>query len=212
MDKIILIGAGGHAKSVAEVINYAAEPFMIEGIIDKVKSKDPYWKTIDYLGSDDDITDLEGRNVHIGVGMIKNLKLRESIYKAYKQKNANFPVIISKHAFVSTSVNINEGSVVMHQGFVNTGAQIGVNCILNTKSTIEHDVILGDHCHTGPGSTINADCKIGNNVFISSNATINRGITIGDNCIIGAGSVVTKDIEDNSLVFGVPAKFQRKIK
>ena len=210
MDKIILIGAGGHAKSVAEVINYASSPYIIDGLIDLTAPDDKYWDNIDYLGNDETVTDISGENAHVSVGMIKDLKIRERIYTSYKQKGVVFPVIQSKYAFVSTDSEIGEGSIIMHQAFVNVGASIGVNCIFNTKSTVEHDVKIGNHCHTGPGSTINADCTIGNNVFISSNATINRGVKIGDNCIIGAGSVITKDVEPNSMVYGVPGKIQSK--
>lgn len=211
MDKIILIGAGGHAKSVAEVIKYASSSYIIDGLIDLEAPKDKCWDNIDYLGSDETAPDIAGKNVHVSVGMIKDLKIREKIYQFYKVKGAEFPVICSQHAFVSTDAEIGEGSIIMHQAFVNAGASIGVNCIFNTKSTVEHDVKIGDHCHAGPGATINADCTIGNNVFISSNVTITRGVKIGKNCIIGAGSVIIKDVEDNSVVFGVPGKFQRKI-
>jgi sugar O-acyltransferase (sialic acid O-acetyltransferase NeuD family) len=211
MDKIILIGAGGHAKSVAEVINYASSSYIIDGLIDLQAPKDKYWDNIDYLGSDETAPDIARQKVHVSVGMIKNLTIREKIYNFYKLKGAEFPVIRSKYAFVSTNTEIGEGTIIMHQGFVNAGASLGINCIFNTKSTVEHDVKIGDHCHAGPGAIINADCTIGNNVFISSNATINRGVKIGNNCIIGAGSVIIKDVEDNSMVFGVPGKFQRKI-
>jgi sugar O-acyltransferase (sialic acid O-acetyltransferase NeuD family) len=210
MDKIILIGVGGHAKSVAEVISHASAPLKIDGLIDLQTPKDKYWDHIDYLGSDETAPDIAGKNVHVSVGMIKNLKIREKIYQFYKLKGAKFPVIISKLAFVSTSADLGEGTIIMHQAFVNADASIGVNCTLNTKSTIEHDVKMGNHCHAGPGATINADCTIGNNVFISSNATINRGVKIGNNCIIGAGSVITKDVENNCVVFGVPGKIQSK--
>lgn len=212
MDKIILIGAGGHAKSVTEVLTNADKTFSIEGLIDPQVPKDKFWSDVNYLGNDETVDNLKGKNAHVSVGMIKNLTIRERIFSNYRSLGVEFPVIKSKFAYISSSSIIGKGTIIMHQAFVNVGVSIGENCILNTKTTVEHDVVIGNHCHAGPGATINADCKIGNNVFISSNATINRGVTIGNHCIIGAGSVITKDVKDNSVVFGVPGKIQSKTK
>lgn len=206
MNKLILVGAGGHAKSVIEIIDNAYDEFEIVGYVDGKEKADQYWSTFDYLGNDDDHKITNEAGYHISVGMIKNLTIRQRLFESFKLKGASFPVIDSKHAIISKHASISEGSIIMHHVIVNSGAKIGVNCILNNKCLIEHDAIVGNHCHISTGAIVNADCLIGNNVFIGSNVTVNRGIKIGDNVIIGSGSVVTRDIASNNSVMGVPAK------
>lgn len=206
--KIILIGAGGHAKSVIDVIENTIQQYEIIGYTDLQKNKDIFWEAFNYLGKDNEHEFVKDANYHIGVGMIKNLQIREQLFLYYKSKSANFPIINSNYAIASKRAIIGEGCIVMHHVIVNTGARIGVNCILNNKCLIEHDTVVGNHCHISTGAIINADCIIGNNVFIGSNVTVNRGIKIGDNVIIGSGSVVTRDIPPNNYAMGVPAKIK----
>lgn len=206
-ENLILIGAGGHAKAVAEIVE-ANSDFCIKGYVDVSPKREAFWQKFDYLGIDSECIGLVNSSTVflITVGMIRNLTIRETLFERFKSYGAKFVSMSAFSAYVSPSAAVGEGTVVMHQSLVNAGAQIGVNCILNTKSLIEHDVVIGNHCHISTAAVINADCNIGNRIFISSNATINRGITIGDNVIVGTGAVVTKDIPNNCIVWGVPAK------
>lgn len=204
--KIILVGAGGHAKSVVEVLRNSQDAFTITGYLDNDKKDDPYWNRFSYLGSDQNHQIQNDHVYHISVGMIKNVAIRQQLFEYLCSKGAAFPQIRSKHAIVSKDANCSNGSIIMHHAIINAGAEIGQNSIINTKALIEHDTVIGNHCHISTGAIVNADCKIGNNVFISSNVCINRGVTIGNNSIIGSGAVVTKNIGPNSTVYGVPAK------
>lgn len=209
-EKIILVGGGGHCKSVIDVIE-AEGKFEIAGIVD---IKEKVGQTIlgyKIIGDDNDLKTItkEYNNFHISLGFIKSNALRLKIYNELKALSINFPVIISPTATVSKHSIVNEGTIVMHQAVVNAGAIIGVNCIINTAAVIEHDSGIGNQCHISTASIVNADCKIGENCFISSKVCVNRGLEIGNNVIVGSGSVVTKNIESNSLAYGVPA-VQRK--
>lgn len=211
MDKLILIGAGGHAKSVVEVAENATQHYEIIGYTETQKKEVVFWEIFNYLGNDDDHQIIKDAYYHVSVGMIKNLEIREQLFRYYKRtRGATFPVINSKYAITSRQANIGEGSIVMHHVIVNTGATIGVNCILNNKCLIEHDTVVGNHCHISTGAIVNADCTIGNNVFVGSNVTVNRGVKIGDNVVIASGSVVTRDIASNNYAMGVPAKIKLK--
>lgn len=204
--KLILIGAGGHAKSAIEVIE-ENQSYLIVGYTDFEKKESPFWNRFKYLGKDHACIEFLDKDTFllIAVGMIRNLELRASIFNTFLAKGIPFASISAHTAYVSKQASLGQGTIVMHQAFVNAGVKIGKNCIVNTKALIEHDSIIGNHTHISTAACINADCEIGSNVFVSSNVTINRGIKVGNNCIIGSGSVVTKDIPSNCTAFGVPA-------
>lgn len=205
--KLILVGGGGHCKSCIDVIEQEGK-YEFVGILDLPEKKGE--KIFDYeiIGSDSDYKKYhhQGCEFLITVGQIKTATVRKKIYKKLNELNAKFAVVISPRAYVSKHAAIERGTIVMHNAFVNAGAKIGANCILNSGCNIEHDVVVGDYSHISTGAFINGDCKIGNEVFIGSNATISSQVNVGDSVIIGAGSVVVKNIEDNKVVAGVPAK------
>lgn len=211
-ENIILIGGGGHCKSVIEVIESTGN-FEIKGILDIAEKTGQEILGYHIIGTDEDIAKYAKLNYsfHITIGHIKNNKVRSDIYQRIKATNGKLPVIIASTAFVSAFASINEGSVIMHKVFVNANASIGSNCIINTGSAIEHDTVIEDHCHVSTHAVINGECVIGENTFIGSNSTIIQGIKIAENVIIGAGSVVIKNTEPGFLYAGNPAKLLKRI-
>lgn len=204
MKPIILLGGGGHCKSVIEVAESAG--YNILGVLDKPEAVGK--QVLDYkvIGTDDDVTQyVEKAEFVITVGFIKNPAIRIKLYNKIKEAGGKFATIIASTAHVSKYATLGEGTVVMHNAFVNAGAQIGNNVIINTFSNIEHDAIVGGQCHISTGVMINGDCKIGQNVFVGSQSVLANGITVGDDIIIGAGSVVRKSISQKGIYAGNPA-------
>ena len=191
MRKIILIGAGGHARSCVDVIE-TEKKFKIIGFVDKnVKKLFGYKK----IGSDNDLRKLIKitKYAHIGVGQIKDNNIRENIFLNLKKIGFKFPTIISPRAHVSKNSKIHEGTIIMHDVLVNAGSEIGKNCIINSKSLIEHDTSIGDHSHIATSAVVNGNCKIGNNSFIGSCSTLKQGIIVKKNSFIKAKSFVYKN-------------------
>lgn len=210
MKPLILIGGGGHCKSVIEAAESAG--FEIKGILDMPsevgKEVLPGHKVI---GTDDDISQyVDGCRFVITVGFIKNPALRIKLYNKVREAGGRLATIIASTAHVSKYATLGEGTVVMHQAFVNAGARIGDNVILNTFSNIEHDVVVGDNCHISTGTMVNGDCIIGENVFIGSNSVVANALNICNDCIIGAGSVVVKDLRKSGTYLGNPARLIQK--
>jgi sugar O-acyltransferase (sialic acid O-acetyltransferase NeuD family) len=191
-EKIVLIGGGGHCRSVIDVIEQENR-FEIIGVIDDDLEKQGK-KILNYkiIGTTENLEDIFKicKNAMVTIGQIKSSKIRVEKYNLLKKIGFNLPVIISPFAYVSKHSKIEEGTIIMHNVLVNANAKIGKNCIINTKSLIEHDAIIGDNCHISTGAIINGGVKVGNNTFIGSNATIKQYIEISENSFIKAGSIV----------------------
>lgn len=200
--KIVIIGAGGHAKSCLDVINSNDKIYKIAGLVDSNKS---IKKISNYkiLGAEKDLRKIFKKYKYaiVGFGQIKSYKLRENSFKNLKKIGFKLPSIISNFAYFSNKSKIGEGSIVMHGVVVNAFSSIGVNCILNSNSTIEHDVKIGNNCHVAAGAVINGGVTVGNGTFIGSGSVIKEGIKIGKDCIISANIFVKKEVKDKEVRF-----------
>ena len=209
---LILIGGGGHCKSVIEVAESAG--YEIKGILDM---PDEVGKEVlpghKIIGIDDDIPQyVEKCDFVITVGFIKNPALRIKLYNKVKTAGGRLATIIASTAHVSKYAELGEGTVIMHHAFVNAGAKIGDNCIINTFVNIEHDAEVGNQCHISTGTMVNGECKIGENCFIGSQSVCANCIEIASDIIVGAGSVVRKSIRVKGIYAGNPAILKIKAK
>lgn len=204
MKPLILIGGGGHCKSVIEVAESAG--YSILGILDMPEKIAKDVLSTKVIGTDDDIPYYADKaEFVITVGFIKDPSTRIRLYERVKNSGGKLASIIASTAYVSKYAKLGEGTVVMHHAFVNGGAQVGNNVILNTFSNVEHDVMIGDHCHISTGTMVNGDCKVGCRCFIGSQSVLSNGITIGDDIIVGAGSLVRKSLPVKGIYSGNPA-------
>ena len=198
MKTLILIGGGGHCKSVIEAAESAG--YSILGVLDMPEEVGKEILSTKVIGTDDNIPSyVDKAEFVITVGFIKNPAIRIRLYNKVKEVGGKLATIIASTAHVSKYATIGEGTVVMHHAFVNAGAKVGNNVILNTFTNIEHDAIIGDQCHISTGTMVNGDCKIGANCFIGSQSVLANGITISDDIIVGAGNkyVFRKDKSHN---------------
>lgn len=211
MQNLILVGGGGHCKSVIDVAESAG--YNILGILDMPEEVGKTVLGYKVVGTDDDIPQYVGKaDFVITVGFIKNPTIRIRIFDRIKSAGGRLATIVASTARVSKYAEVGEGTVVMHHAFVNAGAKIGRNCIINTFSNIEHDVHVGDQCHISTGTMVNGDCKIGERVFLGSQSVLANGISVGDDIIVGAGALVRKSITTKGIYSGNPAILKIKSK
>ena len=201
MNEIILIGAGGHARSCIDVIELSGL-FKIAGLVEKDEEIKDDNLGYPVIGTDNDLPELRQQynNALITIGQIKSPEIRIKLYQVLKKLDFKLPTIISPQAYVSKHTQIGEGSIIMHGATVNANAKIGINCIINSKSLIEHDAVIGDHCHIAPGAIINGEVSVGNKTFVGSGAVTKQCISIGNNCIIGAGVILKSDVDSNQVI------------
>jgi len=203
--KLILIGAGGHAKSCIDVIELTEE-FEIAGLLDMPARKGTKLLGYEVIGTDADVPSFvqQGYWFLVTVGQIKNAAIRVSAFNDLRAAGAQIATVISPLAHVSKHAVVEAGTIVMHGAKVNAGAHVGENCIINTNANIEHDTVIGDHIHISTQAVLNGDCKIGDRVFIGSGAIVQQGVEIISGTIIGAGTLVHKNILNQGTYVGIP--------
>ena len=191
MNKIILIGGGGHCKSAIDVIEQEAR-FKIAGIIDKPELLGSKILGYPVIGSDSDLESLAKKyqNALVTVGHIKSALVRIKLYNLAIKAGFTLPSIVSPNAYISKHSKIGNGNIIMGNVIVNANTSIGDNCIINSKALIEHDCLISSHCHISTNAIINGGVKIGSKCFIGSNVTTKNNIIIKENSFIKAGSLV----------------------
>lgn len=208
---LILVGGGGHCKSVLEAAESAG--YQILGVLDMPENVGKEVLSTIVSGTDDDIPAyVDKAEFVITVGFIKNPSIRIKLYNKIKEAGGKLATVVASTAYVSKYAEVGEGTVVLHQAFVNAGAKVGKNVILNTATNIEHDAVIGDHCHISTGTMVNGECVVGERCFIGSQSVLANCITVGDDIIVSAGSFVRKSISEKGIYAGNPAILKIKSK
>jgi sugar O-acyltransferase (sialic acid O-acetyltransferase NeuD family) len=203
MSKLLILGAGGHGKVVAEIALMMKQ-----------------WDQIVFLDDDGSLKEAIGIPV---IGKIREYELFKDDYKyafvaignnhfrielINKLIDAGFkiPILIHPSSIISTTVKLDLGTAIMGGTVINTSVEVGKGCIVNTSSSIDHDCSIKEGVHISPGVNIGGTVEIGKMAWIGIGSNIINNINIGRNAIVGAGSVVIKDLPDNCTAVGIPAK------
>ncbi len=191
MKSLILIGAGGHARSLIEIIEGSKE-WEVFGLVGKEDEIGGNIFGYPIIGSDKDLPGIrkECNNAIISIGKIGKCNKRLKIEELVKKMNFNFPSIQSNYSIVSSNSLIGNGTTIGHGAIINTGSKIGNHCIINTKALIEHDCIIHNHVHISTGVIINGGCEIGLGSFVGSGSIIREGVKIPSNTVISAGKAI----------------------
>ena len=196
MKEIILFGAGGHAKVVADLVkcnNKEVKGFLC--------NDETVVEGLHFLGNDCAAeSEYANQQFIICVG---NNQIRKKIALTHRQ--LSFVTVVHPSAVVAEDAVIGKGTVVMAGAIINPGAVIGEHCIINSGSIIEHVCWVGDYVHVSPRATLGGTVKVGDSVHIGIGATVKNNITICKDVVIGAGAVVVKDICEEGTYVGIPA-------
>lgn len=207
-EKVIVLGASGHAKVIIDIFEQG-NAYEILGLIDDALPVGSQVGRYNILGCTADLPELHKTlpsfKVFIAIG---NNWIRYKVWQKIldlspKTKYAN---AIHPSALIAKGVQLKTGIAIMAGAIVNSNAIVKRFAIINTKSSLDHDSELGDFSSLAPNVTTGGNVTIGRLSAISLSSTIKHGITIGSYCVIGAGALVLKDVPDNSITYGVPAK------
>ena len=208
MDKIVLIGGGGHAVSVLDTL-LSTKTYEIVGITDSTVNASETLLGIPYLGSDGILPELFNSGVKaafIVVGSIGNTILRVNLYEMVRKIGFTVPVIQDPAAIVGRGCHISEGTFIGKGAVINALSEIGKMAIINSKALIEHECKIGAYCHIAPGCILGGNVHIGDNTHIGIGVTVMQGIKVGHHSMVGAGSVVLKDIAAHKKAYGNPCR------
>jgi sugar O-acyltransferase (sialic acid O-acetyltransferase NeuD family) len=202
---LILVGGGGHCKSVIDVAESAG--YTILGVLDRPEEVGKKVLGYEVIGTDDDMDKfVDIAEFVVTVGQIKSPDLRIKLHKLIEQVGGELATVVSSTAHVSKYAQLGAGTVVMHQAVVNAGAKIGKGCIINTFANIEHDVVIDDYCHISTGAMVNGGASVGLGTFVGSQSVINQCAVVCERTIIASGSVVNKNIKESGIYAGNPIK------
>ena len=196
---LLVLGAGGHAAACIDVIEQHGG-YNIVGLVGAAAEVGKRHLGYEVLGTEEQLPALFERcpRALIGVGQIKTPDVRIRLFELLQRLQFSLPSIVSPRAHVSRHASLGAGSIVMHGAVVNAGARVGANCIVNSLALVEHDVVVGDHCHVATGAIINGGASLGAGTFLGSRSTIRQQLQIGARCVIGMGQAVLTDCPDNS--------------
>ncbi|SDC72844.1 MULTISPECIES: acetyltransferase [unclassified Candidatus Frackibacter] len=210
--KVVLIGAGGHAKVVIDLLK-SNNNIKIIGMIDKNKNRlGEKILDIPIIASDKELiqTKKKVNNTLIAVGGTGDNRLRVKLYNKVKELGYNFINAIHPNSIIGEEVDLGNANTIMAGVILNSGVKLGTNNIINTGAILEHDVEIGNHVHIAPGVKLSGGVKISDYSHLGTGVTVIQGINIGGNSLIGAGSVIIDDVPDNSLVVGNPGRIIKK--
>ena len=207
IDKILIIGCGGHCRFMISVIRSIG--LSIEGIIDTNNEFDASETImgINVIGSVDNLESFYKKgfkNVSIALG---DNELRKIMYKDIKKYGFNLPNIIHPSAKIDISSNLDEGNIIGPNVVLGAETSIGSNNILNSSSVIEHQCKIGNHCHVSLASVLCGNVTLGDEVFVGANSTVIENLNVANRTKIGASTTVISDInEEGVLALGSPHK------
>lgn len=206
--KVVIIGAGGHAKVIADIIEKSGD--QIIGFLD-----DKLEKGTKVVGNYKVIGNLNNRlplsiansDYEFIIAIGNNYKRRQ----ISNTPNLKFYTAIHPSVQIGLDVEIKEGTTIMANASINSSAKIGRHCIVNTGAIVEHDNIIEDFVHISPNASLGGTVKIGENTHVGIGSVIKNNITICGDCTIGAGAVVIKDITEEGTYVGVPVRKMEEV-
>jgi UDP-perosamine 4-acetyltransferase len=203
---ILLIGAGGHAKSLLSLVKLLKLELI--AVCDPALESGECWNGIPVVEEDGLFDYVKKQDIGLinGIGYLGIGSKRSEIFNKYKQSGYSFPILIHPHAFVATESMLGRGAQIMAGAVIQPSCIIGDNTIINTGSSVDHDCSVGKNVHIAPGSTICGDVIIGDDCFLGAGCIVSNGITVPPRSIIGAGAVVMQNYEMACTLAGIPAK------
>lgn len=210
MSKLLILGAGGHGKVVAECALSLGSYTDIAFLDDEKVIGELILRCCPVVGTFNDAANFtpEFSEAFVALG---NNRSRVELIKYLKTIGYKIPSLIHSAAYVSKFALIESGTVIMAGAVVNADAHIGVGGIINTGASVDHDCVLGMGVHLSPGARLGGTVTVGDYTWICMGASVVNNVCVGDGAVVAAGAAVIRDVGDGALVAGVPARERKHI-
>jgi sugar O-acyltransferase (sialic acid O-acetyltransferase NeuD family) len=200
---ILIYGAGGHAKSVMEMVQ-AIGAHQIAGILDDNPAfKGKFVLGIPVFGGRELLPLLREKGLSLaanGVGGILNIAVRVRLFEMLAQAGFDFPPLAHPRATVEPSATLGEGVQVFANAYVGSSTILHPRCMVNTGAIVSHDCEIGEYSHIAPGAMLAGHVHVGGRSLVGMGVTTAIGIKIGDGVRIGNGAVVYADVPDKTIL------------
>jgi sugar O-acyltransferase (sialic acid O-acetyltransferase NeuD family) len=208
---IIVWGASSFAPKIADIIRLTGK-YRIVGFLDDRENvqKGSSFCGAEILGGCEVLQSLFDNGVSELAFGFGNCHAKIELAQKVRELGFNLPAIVHVDATVADSARLGDGTIVGAGAVIEPNSVVGDCVLVNTRAIVAHDVVIGDGTHVGPGAIVCGKTKVGLISRIGAGATIIDGMNIGSETFIGAGSVVVRDIPDNVVAFGSPAKIIRR--
>ena len=202
--RLLVIGAGGHAKVVIEAVR-AAGGFDVVGVLDPAPPA-PLIAGVPVVGDDDDLPRLRSEGLTAAIVALGDNALRLKVGRRLRSLGFALPAIVHPSSFLAPSARVGSGAVVMARATVGTDTRVEDLAIVNTAATIDHDGVVGVAAHIAPGCALAGNVMVGERALVGVGSAVRPGIRIGAGAVVGAGSAVVADVLDGARVGGAPAR------
>lgn len=208
MTSLLIIGAGGHAKVLAETALSEQRWSRIAFVDDRARVGDRVIG-LEIVGSTAQLESLARDYTHAVVG-IGDAQVRLDFLSRCHELGLQRPSIVHRTAWVSSFASLGAGTVVFAQAAINAGCAIGDGCIVNTGAVVDHDCILGNVVHICPGAHLAGNVRVGDGAWIGIGSCVRQGISVGSRALVAAGAAVMANVDSNVTVMGVPARVRKQ--
>lgn len=205
MEKIVLIGCGGHAKSVVDAIEAAGE-YTVAGFVATQAERDVTYRGYRVLGTDGDLEKIYADGVTcaaVCVGFMGEGRVRDRLAERVKAVGFTLPAIVDPSAVIAADAELAEGVFVGKRAVVNSAAGVEPMAIVNTAAVVEHDCRVGAYSHVAVGAVLCGGVTVGEHTLIGAGATVLQCRHLGADVRVGGGATVLADVPDGVTVVGV---------
>jgi len=203
---VVLLGAGGHARVVLDVLRLRGH--QVIGVCAPELPAGSQWQGLSALGDDAALEALDPAEIWLvnGIGSIPGSMARWRVQEGCSARGYRWLALDHPSSVRAADVSLAEGVQLMAGAVIQPGCRLDAGVVVNTRATVEHDCQLDEHVFVGPGAVLCGDVKAGRGVFIGAGAIILPGIHLGEGAIIGAGAIVTRSVEAGCTAVGSPAR------
>lgn len=211
--KLLLLGGGGHCKSIIDSL-VGCNSYTEIGIVEKSGSCNSSILGIAVVGFDEDLGKLKREgytDAFVSLGSIGNTSSRRRLFDLIISLEFDVPNIIDNSAVVSRDSILGKGIFIGKNAVVNAGSVLENGVIINSSVTVEHDCMIGAFAHVSPGVVLCGNVTIGSDTHVGAGSVVRQQISVGSNTTVGMGSIVLHDIPDKMIAYGIPCRIVRAL-